>query len=64
VCGCYGTRHKALTNCLYCGRISCTLEGYDFCSFCGYMVEEVKADGPYVMSPFLDCASIFSCFLY
>ena len=48
VCGCYGTKHKPLTNCLYCGRISCTMEGYDFCSFCGYMVEEVKADGPYV----------------
>jgi len=39
VCGCFGTKHKALTNCLYCGRISCEAEGYDFCPFCGFMVE-------------------------
>lgn len=41
-CGCFGTVHKPLTNCLYCGRISCADEGYDFCSFCGYLVEEVQ----------------------
>lgn len=41
VCGCYGTFHKPLTNCLYCGRISCIEEGYDFCPFCGYMVDDV-----------------------
>lgn len=41
VCGCFGTKHKPLTNCLYCGRISCELEGYGFCAFCGYMVEEI-----------------------
>lgn len=40
VCGCFGARHEPLTNCLYCGRISCVVEGYDFCPFCGYMVEE------------------------
>lgn len=44
ICGCYGTIHKPLTNCLYCGRISCSEEGYDFCPFCGYMVDEVCAD--------------------
>jgi Putative zinc finger motif, C2HC5-type len=44
VCGCFGTKHNPLTNCLYCGRISCELEGYDFCAFCGYMVEEIKAE--------------------
>jgi hypothetical protein len=43
VCGCFGTKHKALTNCLYCGRISCELEGYDFCAYCGYMVEEIQS---------------------
>jgi Putative zinc finger motif, C2HC5-type len=41
-CGCFGTFHKPLTNCLYCGRISCADEGYDFCPFCGYLVEELK----------------------
>ena len=41
-CGCFGTLHKPLTNCLYCGRIACQEEGYDFCPFCGYLVEEVK----------------------
>lgn len=44
-CGCFGTLHKALTNCLYCGRISCEREGYGFCPFCGYLVEEVKPMG-------------------
>lgn len=42
VCGCFGAIHAPLTNCLLCGRISCTKEGYGFCAFCGYMVEEVK----------------------
>jgi hypothetical protein len=45
VCGCFGTKHKPLTNCLFCGRISCTREGYDFCPFCGFQVEEVIKDG-------------------
>lgn len=44
VCGCFGTLHKPYTNCLYCGRISCTEEGYDYCAYCGYLVEEVKWD--------------------
>lgn len=44
VCGCYGTVHKPLTNCLYCGRISCADEGYDFCAFCGFLVSP-SADG-------------------
>jgi Putative zinc finger motif, C2HC5-type len=40
VCGCFGTTHPALTNCLHCGRISCAREGYDYCAFCGYLVLE------------------------
>lgn len=43
VCGCFGTLHAPLTNCLYCGRISCSREGYDFCAFCGLLVERVEA---------------------
>ena len=46
VCGCFGTVHKALTNCLYCGRISCAKEGYSFCPFCGLLVEKVQATPP------------------
>lgn len=42
VCGCYGTYHQPLTNCLHCGRISCSEEGYDFCPFCGFLVEDVN----------------------
>jgi hypothetical protein len=42
ICGCFGTKHKPLTNCLYCGRISCVKEGYDFCGFCGYLMEEIR----------------------
>mmetsp|Transcript_8464 Transcript_8464/g.16188 ORF Transcript_8464/g.16188 Transcript_8464/m.16188 type:complete len:286 (+) Transcript_8464:45-902(+) len=39
VCGCFGTKHKPLANCLVCGRIACEREGYDFCPFCGILVE-------------------------
>lgn len=45
VCGCFGTKHEPLTNCLFCGRISCVVEGYDFCPFCSFLLEEVKLDG-------------------
>jgi chemotaxis protein histidine kinase CheA len=41
-CGCFGNLHKPLANCLYCGRIACEEEGYDFCAFCGFLMEEVK----------------------
>ena len=47
VCGCFGSTHTALTNCLFCGRISCAREGYDYCPFCGFMVEQVLDDGRY-----------------
>ena len=40
VCGCFGTKHKPLTNCLHCGRISCEAEGYDFCPFCHILIED------------------------
>ncbi|VEU38497.1 unnamed protein product [Pseudo-nitzschia multistriata] len=45
VCGCFGSKHKALTNCLYCGRICCEAEGYGFCPFCGFMIEAPVAGG-------------------
>lgn len=41
VCGCFGTVHKPITNCLHCGRIACETEGYDYCGFCGYLIEKV-----------------------
>jgi hypothetical protein len=49
-CGCFGNLHKALANCLHCGRISCKKEGYDFCPCCGYLVKPVvpPAEGMYV----------------
>jgi hypothetical protein len=40
ICGCYGNKHKPLTNCLHCGRISCEIEGYDFCPFCHILIED------------------------
>jgi len=46
ICGCFGTVHKPLTNCLYCGRIACVKEGYDFCPFCGLMLEKVESKPP------------------
>jgi hypothetical protein len=42
VCDCFGTFHKALTNCLTCGRIACEPETYDYCPFCGYLLEPVQ----------------------
>ena len=45
VCGCFGTVHKPLTNCLHCGRIACETEGYGFCGFCGYLIEKVAVAG-------------------
>lgn len=41
-CGCYGRLHDPLTNCLFCGRVACAKEGYSYCPFCGYLIEEVK----------------------
>jgi uncharacterized Zn finger protein (UPF0148 family) len=41
ICGCYGTINKALTNCLFCGRIICEKEGYGYCPHCGHLVQEV-----------------------
>lgn len=40
ICGCFGTKHKPLTNCLHCGRISCEVEGYDFCPYCHILIED------------------------
>ena len=40
ICGCYGTKHPPLTNCLHCGRISCEAEGYDFCPFCNIQIQD------------------------
>jgi pyruvate/2-oxoglutarate dehydrogenase complex dihydrolipoamide acyltransferase (E2) component len=56
VCGCFGTIHKPLANCLYCGRVSCYNEGFDFCAFCGLMVEKVDVEAPkegYVVGRYL-----------
>lgn len=39
-CGCFGNKHKPLTNCLNCGRISCELEGYDYCPFCNHLITQ------------------------
>jgi hypothetical protein len=55
VCGCYGALHKPLTNCLYCGRISCEREGYDFCPFCGVLVEQVIGGEGYVPMTYVCC---------
>ena len=40
ICGCFGTTHKALTNCLHCGRISCIKEGYGYCPHCSHLIEQ------------------------
>lgn len=42
VCGCFGTIHKPLANCLHCGRISCEKEGYGYCPHCTNLIEKVS----------------------
>ena len=44
ICGCYGNKHKPLTNCLHCGRISCEAEGFDFCPFCHNLIEDFRKE--------------------
>lgn len=36
VCGCMGTVHKPINNCLNCGRIVCQNENKDNCLYCGH----------------------------
>ena len=45
ICGCFGNHHPPLTNCLQCGRISCELEGYDYCPFCNNLITKVATSG-------------------
>jgi len=40
ICGCFGTKCKPLTNCLHCGRIACEKEGYGYCPFCTYLIQQ------------------------
>jgi hypothetical protein len=37
-CGCFGTEHDVINNCLNCGRIICTREGERPCPYCGELV--------------------------
>ncbi|OHS97488.1 Zinc finger motif, C2HC5-type family protein [Tritrichomonas foetus] len=34
-CGCFGSEHKVINNCLSCGRIICAREGERPCPYCG-----------------------------
>jgi len=44
-CGCFGTLHQCLTNCLHCGRIACEKEGYGYCCFCHNLIEDPSIQG-------------------
>lgn len=37
-CGCFGTEHVAINNCMNCGRVICAREGERPCPFCGTLV--------------------------
>lgn len=45
-CGCQGTVHPFINNCLECGRISCEVEGEGSCPHCGTFVRarEVESE--------------------
>ena len=64
VCGCFGTKHEPLTNCLLCGRISCVIETYDYCPFCSYMLEEIKVDERYVEHTCGGCFQVYAVIRY
>ena len=66
-CGCFETVHKALTNCLHCGRISCEKEGFNYCPFCHNLVEEfstVKQTSGCVLPPSIRYLYIHSLIHY
>lgn len=44
-CGCLGTRHAPLTNCMNCGKVACEAEGYGPCTYCGTLVQPRKDKG-------------------
>ena len=44
-CGCLGTRHAPLTNCMNCGKVACEAEGYGPCTYCGTLVRSRKDKG-------------------
>jgi hypothetical protein len=37
-CGCFGTEHAVVNNCMQCGRVVCAREGERPCPFCGELV--------------------------
>jgi hypothetical protein len=37
-CGCFGTEHAVINNCIQCGRIICAREGERPCPFCGELI--------------------------
>lgn len=41
-CGCLGTKHAPLTNCMNCGKVACEAEGYGPCTYCGTLVQPRK----------------------
>ncbi len=45
VCGCMGTKHKAVNNCVNCGRIVCQHENRDNCLFCGEALIPIMSAG-------------------
>ena len=70
VCGCWGTIHEPLINCLYCGRISCKREGFGFCPGCGYEIESIDSsirsavadkryDSNFILNIIVDIFSVF-----
>lgn len=48
LCGCLGTEHKILGNCLNCGRIICAKEGYGSCPVCGESFIQDKSTGMFL----------------
>lgn len=40
ICGCFGTIHPYVANCLHCGYILCQKEGYGYCPHCSNLVSE------------------------
>ena len=45
ICGCFGTIHPYVANCLHCGYILCQKEGYGYCPHCSNLVAETIISG-------------------
>jgi len=50
ICGCMGTTHKPVNNCVNCGRIVCQNENKDACLACGQVLIPIMSAEDAILS--------------